>query len=83
MRNGDFVSVMDVLKEKFEDNFDATNTSLFGTTGNSPISRNISSTQKSKKFVVSHPKMQKLQEIVIQHFRTHESNGLYIVWSLT
>ncbi|KAJ8045988.1 Fanconi anemia group M protein [Holothuria leucospilota] len=74
MRNGDFVSVMNVLKEKFEDNGDA-NTSLFGTTGNSPISRKISSTQKSKKFVVSHPKMQKLQEIVIQHFRNHESNA--------
>ncbi|XP_071834807.1 Fanconi anemia group M protein-like [Apostichopus japonicus] len=76
MRNGDFINIMNILKEKFD--YDG-NTSLSGTIGGSsstsPSSRQISCTQKSKKFVVSHPKMQKLQEVVLQHFKNFQSGA--------
>ncbi|PIK51698.1 putative Fanconi anemia group M protein [Apostichopus japonicus] len=73
MRNGDFINIMNILKEKFE--YDG-NTSLSGGSSSmSPSSRQISCTQKSKKFVVSHPKMQKLQEVVLRHFKNFQSGA--------
>ncbi|BFZ07881.1 hypothetical protein BsWGS_10920 [Bradybaena similaris] len=59
LRNADFNDIMDNLRQKF--------------TGAS--SHGVSSESGDCKVVVGHPKMQRLEEIVVDHFKTYEKKG--------
>ncbi|XP_071795653.1 Fanconi anemia group M protein-like isoform X2 [Asterias amurensis] len=60
MRNMEFTSLMDTLKEKFgAEEEDLNRSRMFSPPG----------VKESKPYVTSHPKMAKLQEVVLQHFR--------------
>ncbi|CAG5134268.1 unnamed protein product, partial [Candidula unifasciata] len=59
LRNADFNDIMENLRQKF--------------TGAS--SHGVSSESGDGKVVVGHPKMQRLEEIVVDHFKTFEKKG--------
>ncbi|XP_022090579.1 Fanconi anemia group M protein-like isoform X2 [Acanthaster planci] len=68
LRNAEFVQLMDTLRDKFGEEEAAANQSgLFSVPG-TPRVREV------KPYVTSHPKMAKLQEIVLEHFRRFSAN---------
>ncbi|XP_038071924.1 uncharacterized protein LOC119740630 isoform X2 [Patiria miniata] len=71
LRNAEFVQLMDALRDKFgggEETDGLTNRSgLFSVPGTPRV-------KEVKPYVTSHPKMAKLQEIVLEHFRRFSAN---------
>ncbi|KAE8586456.1 hypothetical protein XENTR_v10021674 [Xenopus tropicalis] len=67
-RNGDFMELYQQLENMFSD--------LNVTEGNGSLLFNTSLRADAKKpFVYSHPKLKKLEDVVIQHFKSWNKNG--------
>ena len=77
LRNGDFSNLMETLRDKFPNVGD---TSLNSSRDNLNSSRLFTSPGKGTQrapsqpspFVISHPKMAKLQDVVVEHFKNFQ-----------
>ncbi|XP_070571081.1 Fanconi anemia group M protein-like [Ptychodera flava] len=70
-RNPDFISLLDTLRDKYQDdsNQSVNVSGLFSTPGKTSVK------PTNKPFVISHPKMGKLREVVLEHFHKSANTG--------
>ncbi|XP_064278821.1 Fanconi anemia group M protein isoform X2 [Passer domesticus] len=66
-RNGDFMELYQQLQDMFSDSAVAPEAGSVG--------KSTTASEKKKEFIYSHPKLKKLEEIVIEHFRSWKQGG--------
>ena len=82
LRNGDFRNLMEILQDKFPGGDTSLNSSGAGLNSSRLFTSPGKMSQKapSQPFVMSHPKMTKLQEVVVEHFNNFKTGTFFCVW---